>query len=122
SLRLIKVETADPEPAAVERALGAFAASAGERNRTLETIAESFPARPEPVSAEVPFSSAWKWSGLTMNGSSYVIGAPDILTGAGVLDLPESLRRALEEHTSAGRRVIAFGEARGGLPSDPATQ
>jgi cation-transporting P-type ATPase E len=123
TLRLIKVETADPEgPAAAERALGAFAASAGERNRTLETIAESFPARAEAVSAEVPFSSSWKWSGLTMNGSSYVIGAPDILAKAGALTLPEGLRRALEEHTSAGRRVIAFGEARGGLPSDPATQ
>ena len=123
TLRLIKVESADPDGhQAVERALGTFAASAGERNRTLETIAESFPSRPERVSAEVPFSSAWKWSGLTMNGSSYVIGAPDILTGAGALSLPEGLRRALAEHTSAGRRVIAFGEARAGLPSDPATQ
>ena len=40
SLKLIKVETADPAgPADAERALGTFAASAGERNRTLETIA-----------------------------------------------------------------------------------
>jgi cation-transporting P-type ATPase E len=123
TLRLIKVETADPNGmAAVERTLGTFAASAGERNRTLETIAESFPARPERVSAEVPFSSAWKWSGLEMNGASYVIGAPDILRGAGALQLPEGLQRALEEHTSAGRRVIAFGEARAALPSDPASQ
>jgi magnesium-transporting ATPase (P-type) len=122
TLRLIKLETADPEGAATaERALGTFAASAGERNRTLETIAESFPARPQPVSAEVPFSSAWKWSGLTLNGSSYVIGAPDILAQAGALALPEPLQRALAEHTSAGRRVIAFGEARGGLPADPAS-
>ena len=123
SLRLIKVETVDPAgPDAVERTLGTFAASAGERNRTLETIAESFPARAERVSGEVPFSSQWKWSGLTMNGASYVIGAPDILRQAGALTLPAGLERALEEHTSRGRRVIAFGEARGGLPADPATQ
>src|SRR5829696_2112826 len=114
-LKLIDVEVAeDADPAAAERALGTFAASAGERNRTLETIAERYPARPEPATAEVPFSSAWKWSGRTLDGSSYVIGAPDVLTEAGALELPEGLRRALAEHTRAGRRVIAFGKASGG--------
>ena len=123
SLKLIKVESADPAGLAdAERALGTFAASAGERNRTLETIAAVFPATPERPSAEVPFSSQWKWSGLTLNGSSWVIGAPDILKSAGALELPEGLQRALAEHTSAGRRVVALGEARGGLPTDPATQ
>ena len=51
TLKLVKVEVADPDrrrPRA-ERALGTFAASAGERNRTLETIAERYPARPERV-------------------------------------------------------------------------
>jgi cation-transporting ATPase E len=123
TLKLIEVAAADPNAhGAVERALGTFAASAGERNRTLETIAESYPARAERVSAEVPFSSSWKWSGLTLNGSSYVIGAPDVLRQAGALALPEGLERALAKHTSAGRRVIAFGEASGGLPADPASQ
>ena len=123
TLKLVTVEAADPAgPAAAERALGTFAASAGERNRTLETIAERYPAHAEQPTAEVPFSSEWKWSGMTLNGSSYVIGAPDVLTRAGSLSLPESLQRTLEQHTGAGRRVIAFGEARGALPSDPATQ
>ncbi len=123
SLKLIKIESADPAgPADAERALGAFAASAGERNRTLETIAAAFPATAERPSAEVPFSSQWKWSGLTLNGSSWVIGAPDILKSAGALELPEGLQRVLAEHTSAGRRVVAFGEARGGLPTDPAKE
>jgi magnesium-transporting ATPase (P-type) len=123
TLKLVKVEVADPNgPAAAERALGTFAASAGARNRTLETIAESYPSRPEPATAEVPFSSQWKWSGLTLNGSSYVIGAPDVLIRAGSLALPEGLRRALDEHTGAGRRVIAFGETRAALPADPASE
>ena len=107
-----------------ERALGQFAASAGERNRTLETIADAFPAEPHGVSGEVPFSSKWKWSGLTMNGSgsrTYVIGAPDVLMLAGALSLPQKLQRALAEQTAAGRRVVAFGEVRGGLPADPST-
>ncbi len=123
SLKLVTVETADPDgAAAAQRALATFAASAGERNRTLETIAERYPAHPEQPTAEVPFSSQWKWSGLTLNGSSYVVGAPDVLAQAGALRLPEGLQQKLEEHTGAGRRVIAFGEARGGLPSDPASQ
>ena len=123
TLRLVRVEVADPNgPAAVERALGTFAASAGERNRTLETIAESYPSRPEQATAEVPFSSQWKWSGLTLNGSSWVIGAPDVLAQAGALSLPGGLQRALEEHTSAGRRVIAFGQTRDALPEDPASE
>jgi cation-transporting ATPase E len=124
TLRLLGVEAADR--GAAERALARFAASAGERNRTLETIAERYPAAAERVVAEVPFSSAWKWSGLTLNGSggsrSFVLGAPDVLTAAGSLALPPPFQRALERHTEAGRRVVAFGEAAGGLPSDPASQ
>jgi magnesium-transporting ATPase (P-type) len=123
TLELVRVEVADPAgPAAAERALADFAASAGERNRTLETIAERFPGRPQPVSSEVPFSSQWKWSGMTVNGATYVLGAPDVLAGAGVLTLPGGLERALAEHTAAGRRVVAFAEARGPLPSDPASE
>ena len=123
SLELVKVEVADPDgPAAAERALATFAASAGERNRTLETIAERYPARAATVSAEVPFSSAWKWSGLTLNGASYVLGAPDVLIDTGRLTLPGALEHALAEHTAAGRRVVAFARTSAPLPSDPASE
>ena len=74
----------------------------------------------------MPFSSAWKWSGVTLNGggqsTSYVMGAPDILVGAGALQLTPELQAVLEEHTAAGRRVVAFGEATGSLPTDPSSQ
>ena len=127
SLELVAVEPADPARADdAERALARFAASAGERNRTLQTIAERYPGRAERVDSEVPFSSDWKWSGVTLDGDgatrSYVLGAPDVLTESGALTLPASLQHALEEHTSAGRRVVAFGEAHGTLPDDPARQ
>ena len=76
----------------------------------------------EPA-AEVPFSSAWKWSGATLDGcgprTSYVLGAPDVLKRAGALALTPSLERALAQHTGAGRRVVAFGETPGTLPDDP---
>ena len=127
TLELVAVEVADPsQPAAAHQALAEFAASAGERNRTLQTIAESYPGESQRVTAEVPFSSQWKWSGLTLDGGggkrSYVLGAPDVLRQAGALELPPALARTLEEHTKAGRRVVAFAEAAGGLPADPAVE
>ena len=126
-LRLAGVELAEGvEASAVEAALARFAASAGDRNSTLETIAERFPGEAGRIGAEVPFSSEWKWSGITLAGaggagSTYVLGAPDVLTGAGALSLPPGLARKLEQETAAGRRVVAFGRSAEALPADAET-
>jgi cation-transporting ATPase E len=124
-LRLTGVVFADGTDAeAAQAALARFAASAGDRNRTLETIAERFPGKAGRVSAEVPFSSEWKWSGVTLSGngggSTYVLGAPDVLAEAGALNLPPGLARKLEQETAAGRRVVAFGQSAEALPGDAA--
>src|SRR3954454_2422182 len=124
-LRLAGVEYADGvDPDSGAKALGSFAASAGDRNQTLETIAEKFPGQASRVSGEVPFSSEWKWSGVSLDGGSggatYVMGAPDILTESGALTLPSRLAAKLEEETAAGRRVVAFGQTSEALPDDPA--
>jgi P-type E1-E2 ATPase len=119
-LRLLGIEVAEGlEPAAAQAALGRFAASAGDRNRTLEAIAERFPGAEERVGAEVPFSSEWKWSGLRIGSTSYVLGAPDVLAEAGALTLPPNLAHKLEQETAAGRRVVAFGESSEALPATP---
>jgi cation-transporting ATPase E len=126
-LRLAGVEFAEGADAtAAQAALARFAASAGDRNRTLETIAERFPGEAGRVGSEVPFSSEWKWSGVSLagesgGGSTYVLGAPDVLAQAGALALPAGLSRRLDEETAAGRRVVAFGSSTEGLPADPAT-
>jgi len=124
-LRLAGVEYADGvDPEAGAKALGRFAASAGDRNKTLETIAQKFPGRAGKVRSEVPFSSEWKWSGVSLDGggggATYVMGAPDILAESGALTLPPRLAGKLEEETAAGRRVVAFGQTSEALPSDPA--
>ncbi|HMB51669.1 MAG TPA: HAD-IC family P-type ATPase, partial [Thermoanaerobaculia bacterium] len=120
-LRLLGVEVADGvDPGEATAALGRFAASAGDRNRTLECVAEAFSATPSRVGGEVPFSSKWKWSGLRMGGTSFVLGAPDVLAEAGALHLPPGLARKLEEETAAGRRVVAFGRSPEALPEDAA--
>jgi cation-transporting ATPase E len=124
-LRLAGVEFAEGvDPAAGAAALARFAASAGDRNRTLETIAKRYPGEAARVSAEVPFSSEWKWSGLALpdggsGASTFVLGAPDTLAESGALTLPPGLARKLEEETEAGRRVVAFGQSGEPLPADP---
>jgi cation-transporting P-type ATPase E len=122
-LRLVGVEYADGiDPKSGAAALGRFAASAGDRNKTLETIAAEFPGTAEAVSGEVAFSSEWKWSGLSLDGGSgatYVLGAPDILAESGALTLPPRLAGKLEAETAAGRRVVAFGQTGEALPDDP---
>ncbi|MDX6634817.1 MAG: cation-transporting P-type ATPase [Solirubrobacterales bacterium] len=122
-LRLVAVEYADGvDPKSGAAALGRFAASAGDRNKTLETIAEEFPGKAGTVRSEVPFSSEWKWSGVSLDGAgaaTYVLGAPDILAEAGALTLPPGLAAKLEEETAAGRRVVAFGQTGEALPDDP---
>jgi P-type E1-E2 ATPase len=123
-LRLAGVEYADGvDPKSGAAALGSFAASAGDRYQTLETIAAEFPGKAGTVRSEVPFSSEWKWSGVSLDGAggaTYVLGAPDILAESGALTLPPSLAAKLEEETAAGRRVVAFGRTDGALPDDPA--
>jgi cation-transporting P-type ATPase E len=124
-LRLSGVEYAEGvDPKTGAAALGRFAASAGDRNKTLETIAEEFPGKASAVRGEVPFSSEWKWSGLSVEGAgggaTYMLGAPDILTESGALTLSPGLAAKLEEETAAGRRVVAFGQTSEALPDDPA--
>ena len=123
-LRLAGVEYADGiDPESGAKALGRFAASAGDRNKTLETIAQKFPGQAGKVRGEVPFSSEYRWSGVSLDGGSgatYVLGAPDVLAESGALTLPAGLAAKLEAETAAGRRVVAFGQTSEPLPSDPA--
>jgi len=123
-LQLTGVEYADGiDPKTGAAALGRFAASAGNRNQTLETIAGEFPGEAGAVRGEVPFSSEWKWSGVSLDGgdgATYVLGAPDILAESGALSLPPRLAEKLKQETAAGRRVVAFGQTSEALPEDPA--
>jgi magnesium-transporting ATPase (P-type) len=126
-LRLASVAFAEGvDPAVGSAVLGRFAASAGDRNKTLETIAARYPGEAGEVSAEVPFSSEYKWSGVSLAGNgagagTFVLGAPDVLAETGALDLPPALASRLAEETAAGRRVVAFGTSSEPLPADPST-
>ncbi len=83
------------------QALAWFAAAASARNATLRAIADRFPAEPRAPADEVPFSSRWRWSGVRLDGVSYVLGAPE------QLPLGELGARA-EQEAQSGRRVVAL--------------
>lgn len=123
-LELVEVvPAAGVEVALTERLLSTFAASIDARNSTLEAVAKALPGEPAPVLGEVPFSSEWKWSALTLRlptgPETIVLGAPDVLAEAGSLDLEEPLSSVLHRESSAGRRVVALGRTDDVLPTDP---
>jgi cation-transporting ATPase E len=88
--------------------LGSFAASASFRNRTADAIHDAFPAAEIPVSDEVAFDSARKWSGLVFAGNSMpgaiVLGAPDVITEG--TDAQVAVLSKAETWTSRGLRVL----------------
>jgi len=100
-LRVTETVPADGTGAALEDALRVLAASAGVRNTTLRAIGERFPGEARVLEQEVPFSSRLRWSGMRHRGTTYVLGAPELLP------LGELAGRA-EEEARAGRRVLAL--------------
>lgn len=103
-----------PDPEQVRSALGAMLASAGATNKTAEALAEAFPGERIDITAEVPFSSARKWSAVAFDspsgapsGGIYALGAPEMLKPyfAGGW---EALSPCVEEWTGNGLRVLVF--------------
>ena len=86
----------------LELSLGRYAASAASRTGTLDAIARAFPASAVTPLDEKPFSSARRWSGLSLAGEELVLGAPELF------DLAELAERARSE-SEQGRRVVALG-------------
>jgi cation-transporting ATPase E len=93
----------DETPA--EAALGAFADDVNQ-NATLAAIGQVFPPPPGWVrQAEVPFSSARKWSAASFTGhGTWVLGAPELVLPT---EDEEYLARAAELAAS-GRRVVVL--------------
>jgi len=100
--------------------LAALAASAGSRNGTMTAIAEWAPGAALPVRAEVPFTSARKWSGVTLEGrGTLMLGAPDMLARAGVA-VDAATRDRVAAHAAEGLRVVLLAGAPGPLGDDDA--
>ena len=113
-LRVSRLEPVDGRDEDLLRAdLGVLAANVGARNATMRAIEEAAPGAATPVVAEVPFTSARKWSGLTLEGPrTLVLGAPDVLARSGVA-VQSSLSERIAGYAGAGSRVmlLAGGDA-----------
>ncbi len=120
-LEVRAVEPADGRTEEEARgALGALAASAGFRNSTMEAVAAACPGEAGTVIAEVPFSSARKWSGVTLEGrGTVVMGAPEIMEQLGVA-VPPGLGERIRTQQAERRRVVLL--ATGDAPLDEAVQ
>ncbi len=98
--------------------LGDYAHNTTAPNRTSEALAIGCSGRPQQVVAEIPFSSARKWSAIALANSdqtsdqtAYVLGAPEMLEGA--IEYTAEMRSVLDEGTKQGLRVLIFGQAAG---------
>jgi cation-transporting ATPase E len=95
----------------LRRALGDFVAMATTRNKTSDAILAACPGHQRRVTAEVPFSSARKWSALALDDPGggtlvprrgvYVLGAPEML--APYLATPSAADTEAGEPTLARR-------------------
>ncbi len=112
TLRLVEViPAAGAQEDHVRRLLGSFAASAPTRNLTLEAIATGCDGQPQPVAAEVPFSSARRWSALRLGDESLYLGAPERLP---LGELASTAQRFQQQ----GRRVLALARSARPLPEE----
>jgi cation-transporting ATPase E len=100
--------------------LGDFAASVSSANPTTAAIAATLPGNKMPLSAEVPFSSARKWSALALDvprwRGSYVLGSPEVLqpalTDAADPSSPLGRKMAsqMQSWAEQGLRVLLFAQ------------
>ena len=90
-LRVIGTHPLGIDELPLRHMLGVVAASATTRNKTSEAIAAAFPAMPQPLVAEVSFSSARKWSAVALDGQPAGSGPDDALQGIYALGAPEFL-------------------------------
>jgi cation-transporting P-type ATPase E len=115
-LHLREIFPCDRPESEIKALLIHYAASTTAGNKTTEALAQLadslVPAR--RLKAEVPFSSARKWSAIAFDDEDqrgvYVLGAPEIL--ARVLVLSPELKNLIQDQAKQGLRVILFAYSR----------
>lgn len=89
--------------------LGDFTAAQSSDNITMETMKRYFKiASGKKAVAKTGFSSASKYSSVTFEEASYVLGAPEFV----LKEQYENYEEAISAHASKGARVLVFGTAK----------
>ncbi|MBD2025587.1 HAD-IC family P-type ATPase [Leptolyngbya sp. FACHB-711] len=106
---------AEPDKAELDKAeivaqLADYAASVTAGNRTSEAIALAYPGKTRLLKAELPFSSARKWSAIALDDEMrrgiYVLGAPEALSR--YLTLTGEMLDFIQSGAEQGLRVVLF--------------
>jgi cation-transporting P-type ATPase E len=100
------------DEAELRRLLGDFIASGNVGNITSKAIGASCPGQQRHVKEEIPFSSAYKWSGLALDDEAmrgiYILGAVEMLQPALSTQEIEQLQSQVDEASEKGLRVLLF--------------
>lgn len=96
----------------VRAMLGAFARSTSAGTKTSEALAEANPGERHPITAEVPFASAYKWSGVSADAEGFrgvfAMGAPEFLGPQCETDGPLT---PPEGWADDGKRILLFAHS-----------
>src|SRR6266699_1895616 len=110
ALRLERAYPLGIEESELRRVLGDYVASGSVGNTTSAAIGAACPGQARHVLEELPFSSAYKWSGLVMYDESvqgtYILGAVEILAPA--LRAGSDLQAMVEQESAQGLRDLLF--------------
>jgi len=91
--------------------MGTYIVSTGAKNRTAEALADALPQPAQKPVAEIPFSSARKWSGASfdtdMLKGTYILGAPEMVLPEMSIDTQDKIT----ELANQGLRVLAFAQS-----------
>jgi cation-transporting ATPase E len=101
------------EPGELHHLLGDYAASAAASNKTNDALLQAEPRAKRPVKREIPFNSAYKWSGIAFEESPgmYIMGAPEVLATALPATAAEKLQPYIADGANQGLRVLLFAHS-----------
>src|SRR5215213_6887606 len=106
----------DAKEEEVRAMLGIFARSTSAGTKTSEAMAEMCPGEKLPTTADVPFSSAYKWSGVSADTDGfrgvYALGAPEFLSPQ--LEFAHEINESLtppEGWGEQGKRILLFAHS-----------
>jgi cation-transporting P-type ATPase E len=108
-IRLEQVYPIGLSESELKQCLGNYAITTSSPNRTTEALAEACPGEMQTVIAEVPFSSARKWSAIVCQNNdckpvSYVLGAPEMLSHA--VTFTKEMSDCIQAGINQGLRVL----------------
>ena len=88
-------------------------------NATMEALQQYFTEKTTKKAEKIfPFSSSTKYSGVILEGTSYVIGAPEFVLREEYITFQEQI----EEYSEKGYRVLVFAEYEGTLNGKKLTE